>query len=398
MKPLIRKRYFYICNVFEASVKLQRNITTDSPAANGKVSRLCHAVRKFGGDVWIISLGRGRSKGTWKRYPATIRRIKGVPIVYLDFWDAPVLTHLVTIISLCSVVFHLTSRRAVLIFYNCMVHYPAALIMSKLLGRRCILDLEDGYRHDENKIRRILNLFLMKIHNFFCSSGTMLASTALKEQTSSKHTYICYGVSETQKIDLNWTTVPLQVLFGGSLFADTGAALLLDALDLLKRKFPEVLKQLNFAVTGFGDFSDHMQRAAMSDMRDFLTFHGNVTDKEYREIIRRSHVGLCLKLPSSSMGATTFPSKVVELSSNGLLILSTRVSDVPIIFDETTAVLLDEATPLALALALKSITENPDRAGKTALAGQERIAAMLSEEKIGRELLRFWQDDFQKAL
>ncbi len=390
----MKRRFYYICNIFEDSVKSQRNITTDSPAETGKVSRLCRAVRKAGGDAWIISLGRGRSKITWNRYAATVKRIGNVPIVYLNYWDVPVLTHLVTFVSLCVMMYRLTCRRSVLVFYNPQIHYLGALVMSRLLGRRCILDLEDGHRADVKNIRSMTNALLLTAYNACCNGGAMLASDSLKQQTRSANTFVCYGVAQAYDIKRDWSITPLQVLFGGSLLKDTGAALFLDTMKLLMQEFPEELKRLRFVVTGFGDFADNIQRLATADMRDVLSFRGSVPSQEYCKIMQQSHVGLCLKLPSSSMGATTFPSKVVELASYGLLVVSTRVSDVPFVFNEASATLLPEATPHALAQALVHISRYPDSARKTALAGQKRIVSLLSEKKIGTELLQFWQGNF----
>jgi len=389
----VNQSYYYVCNVFEDSVKLQRSITTDSPAANGKVSRLCHAVRKAGGNVIIISLGRGRSIGTYRRFPAKVRRVGKVPIVYLDFLDVPGLTHLVTLISLCGMVLRLTDSGSVLVFYNCQIHYVLALIISRLLGRRCILDIEDGYRRDDHSIRSIPNSVLVKIFNRCCNGGAMLASSSLKEQTSATRTYVCYGVAEVLRPKRDWSVTPLQILLGGSLLKETGAALFLEALELLQTKYPAVLKRLRFVVTGFGELAGQLQKAAVGEKQGFLSFQGNVTSGEYRKILRESHIGLCLKLPFSSMGATTFPSKVVELASNGLLVVSTRVSDVPLIFDDTTAFLLDKTTPQGLVDALRNIADNPERASRIASNGQHKIASLLSEEKVGAELLRFWQGD-----
>jgi len=387
----VNQRFYYICNIFEDTVKLKRNITTDSPAANRKVSRLCHAVQKAGGDARIISLGRGRSIGTLRRYPATVRRINKVPIVYIDHWDIPVLTHLVSLISLCIMVLRFTDRNSVLVFYNRQIHYLFALIVSRLFGRSCVLDIEDGYRSDDKSIRNIPNSVLVKVFNVCCNGGAMLASSSLKGQTSATHTYVCYGVAETFRQKKDWSHAPLLVLLGGSLLKDTGAALFLEALKLLQVKSPSVLKKLQFVATGFGDLADQLQSAAVGDMKEFLSFQGNVTANEYQTIMRESHIGLCLKLPDSSMGATTFPSKVVELASNGLLVVSTKVSDVPLVFDDKTAFLLGEATPQALADTLLNIANHPEIACETALNGQHKIASLLSEEKVGSELLRFWQ-------
>lgn len=382
---------YFISNVFEESVKFRRDITTDSPAANRKVIALCRAARRVGGDAEIISLGRGRVRGSWKSYPVEATQADIVPITYLHYLDVPVITHIVTMISLLIVVVRQSSKESSFVFYNFSPHYLLALFFCRLSGRRCILDIEDGYRSDDRSLRSLPSLWLMKVHNVCCRDGVMLANSLLAGQTEGQNSYICYGVADSETIFRDWSTGPLRVHFGGSLFEDTGAAIFLDALDLLRHGSPEVFDRLQFTVTGFGPCADAIERAASGRMNSFLRFCGNVTPAEYRDILQHSHIGLCLKLPSSSMGATTFPSKVIELVSSGLLLVSTRVSDVPLLFDDTTAFLLNAATPQALAEILLDISKRTGKAHDIALNGQQEIATLLSEQKIGAELMQFWK-------
>ena len=381
---------YYISNVFEDSVKAERGITTDSPAANRKVISLCSAVKRAGGFVEVVSLGRGRSQGTWKSFPVTVAQAGTVPITYLRYLDVPLLTHFVTMISLLSVVMRKARKNSVFVFYNYYPHYLLALLFCSLTGSRCVLDIEDGCRSDDKSFRNLPGFYLLKIHNWCCRAGTMLAASELRKQATGDRFYLCHGIADTTGTPRDWSLHPLQVHLGGALFEETGALLFLETLKRMSLR-PKFLKRFKFVVTGFGPCADAISEAAMSWMQGSLYYHGNVTSSEYRSIMMCSHVGLCLKMPASSMGATTFPSKVVELSSNGLLLVSTRVSDVPVLFDETTAFLLDAATPEALEDVLSKIADHPYAAGSIAMAGSSMVASQLSVEKIGRELLQFWQ-------
>jgi len=150
---------------------------------------------------------------------------------------------------------------------------------------------------------------------------------------------------------------------------------------------------LTFVVTGYGDMAGRIERMSREEMKGLLVFHGKVGYPEYRNILLRSHIGLCLKLPDNSMGATTFPSKVVEMAAYGLLVVSTPVSDVPRVFCEDSAVLLGETTPDALAGIFRRIAADPAEFGERAIRGQNRIRSMYSPEKVGPELLSFWCGD-----
>jgi hypothetical protein len=76
-------------------------------------------------------------------------------------------------------------------------------------------------------------------------------------------------------------------------------------------------------------------------------------------MLAEADVGLSLKMPGSNLVATTFPSKVVELASHGLLVLTTDVSDVGVLFNDDTAVVLRDATPGELASKIAGIARCP---------------------------------------
>lgn len=382
-------RNFYISNVFEDSVKRERSITTDSPAASGKVIRICRAIKSAGGHACVLSLGRGRQKGTFRWYGARIRRSGNTAVIYAAYWDAPVLTHLVSALALCLLAARFSRRGSAAVFYNCLPFYLPALVLLKLLGRRCLLDLEDGFRSDVRGLKNRLDILLHKVHNTLCGDGVMLASSLLRSQTTIPAQYVCHGVVPCFAEEHDWSAAKVQVLYGGALYADTGAELFLEAIRILGARYPEAVRELSFVVTGSGDCSEKLRQAAQ-ESNGLVTFLGNVDKEQYKEVLRNSHAGLCLKVPSSSMGCTTFPSKVIELAAYGLLVVSTRVSDVPLVFDQEMAVLLPEASPAVLAEQLASIAGQRERYGAVAWAGKRQIVDRYSPQRVGRELAEFW--------
>lgn len=385
----MNKRFFYISNAFEEKELCERAISGDSPAASGKVIRICRAVRLAGAKTYVVSLGRGRQKGTWKLFPSVIRRSGNAPIIYCAFFDAPVLTHLVSMISLCLIMLRLAKRDSTIIYYNYLLHYIPTLFVNYVLGRNSIFDIEDGFIENDHSVKGKVNKLLVKLFNKLCCGGAMLASSALKHQTSLAHNYVCYGVAPFVPTAKEWTDDRLQILFGGSLLKDTGAALLLETLELIHSNYPELASKFKFIITGFGDYSAALDKMAVK-YPNLIEFHGNVDADEYKALLRKAHIGLCLKLPDLSMGATTFPSKVIELTAYGLLLISTNVSDVPKVFSKKTALLLDNVSPQGLVEALTRINENRAFFYDLSLSCKNMIDKQYSSERVGTELLRFW--------
>ena len=321
---------------------------------------LSRSVSLSGGSPAVASMGRGRQQGTWRFYRAKAVKLESIPFVYASFFDAPILTHLISLCSICFVVLRVAPKKSIVVFYNPLPFYLLTILFCRLLGRRCILDFEDGLRSDVSVWRRLTHKLLLRTFETL-SEGTILVSTQLRRQIRKEPYLVCYGVSRQQDPVRDWSKLPIQILFSGSLYKDTGADLFLEALRLLKRNCSTALSSLRFVSAGFGPAASEIERAANSDLKDHLVFLGKISNGEYRELLKNSHVGLCLKLPDYSMGSTTFPSKVVEIASSGLLLISTRVSDIPLLFGEQDAVILNSADPDELSQKAYSDCISPGR-------------------------------------
>jgi glycosyltransferase involved in cell wall biosynthesis len=133
-----------------------------------------------------------------------------------------------------------------------------------------------------------------------------------------------------------------------------------------------------------------LQALAAQEGLPKVKFLGNVSRGDYVKAIQQAHVGMALKLPSSDLADTTFPSKVIELASAGLLVLSTRVSDVPALFREDGAIYLNSEDPQELAERLLWLVEHRDAVARTAARGQAYIAETCSPQKVGELLKAFF--------
>ncbi|MGA3023417.1 MAG: glycosyltransferase [Bryobacteraceae bacterium] len=218
----------------------------------------------------------------------------------------------------------------------------------------------------------------------------MIANTKLAEQVRTRPTYCFYGVSESVECIRQWKP-PLRVLLSGHLSVETGVKNLGAALSLLKREAPLALESFCFTIVGSGELAGELREIAETSYDGRIEFRGRISDSEYQELLRISHIGLCLKMPGHPMGQTTFPSKVIEFATWGLLVVSHKVSDVACLFPGDGAYLLDEATPEALAGALKNIAQRPDDAANRASRGQMTVQNRLQPCKVATELRALWQ-------
>ncbi len=378
----------YLSNAVDELIKSERSITTDSPAATNKVFALAGAMSGVGLRSIVLSLGRGRQNYTAINHSATVRRVDESAILYADFWHFPLLTHLVSFISVALLLIKLIRRHPSLcvLAYNRSYHYLLALSLARLWGINIYLDLEDGYIVENKGILRcVKNNLTRLVFNKLCSSGAVIATSGLAKQLSHSAPLVCFGVADYLGQPLqNWQAPKLQILFSGSLIEEAGSGLLLDTLKILRQRYYCLQEVLHFVVTGKGPWASTFQAYAL-EFPEWLTFGEGLPKAKYLDQLSNCHVGLSLRLASFEMSDTTFPSKVIEYANHGLLVLTTRASDVPILLDEG-ACYLDEESPYALAELLTSLPVHRIELSKTAKLGQRRVQAMCNPKVVGKAL------------
>lgn len=388
-----KPRLIYLCNAIDEQLRSERKITTDSPAATEKVFQVSSALRYAGVGVVILSLGRGRQQKTGKWFSTKLVRINGIPTVYAPFFDAPIVTHLISLIGLLPLVWSLRSRHGtpVILAYNRLPHYLFAMEFAKILRFKRFLDLEDGdVTGDVGLLQRWIARILSSKFNHLCISGGMLASSLLSNQYTGTRTVCCYGVAPTQKYQRDWNAKPLVVLLGGTLQRATGAQLFIDTINELRIQHNHKLSEIEFIVTGTGEMAADLLKLAAEKGFPRVNYLGRVSRKDYVAIIQQAHIGLALKLPADKLADTTFPSKVIELASAGLLIISTSISDVPKIFETDGALYLRTGHFQELVAHLIWALDNRSDAACIAGKGQARVQDTCSREKVGNLLKAFF--------
>jgi len=386
-------RVLYLCSAVDEETKTARHILFNNAAATNKVFGLAKALQNQNVDIHVVSLGRGRQTGSKERFPIEMKTIFGFPIHYAAFWHVPVLTHIIGAFSLAKIVQQLSrgyQGRVIVIAYNQLWHYLPSLFCSKLYGNDNYLDLEDGNTPPESRLKGVSVKIRHAFFSYLCDSGAILAAKSLKDQVKTKNTFVCYGCMELQPHKQNiLTRQPVQIMFGGSLFLETGAQLLMDTITLLESQQPELKHNLQFTVTGYGAMSDELSKFSETVGKGWINFLGDVDRETYLKVLNTAHLGLCLKLSTSEMGKTTFPSKILEYASHGLAIISTRVSDVPDLLDQESAILLDEETPQHLASIFLKIGDGGFDLPSLGKKSQEKINSVCSTEVVGKNLKQF---------
>jgi glycosyltransferase involved in cell wall biosynthesis len=341
----------YICNAIDETLRKERQINTDSPAASNKVFSLSRAMYVSGIRCIVLSLGRGRQNGNGKCYSPIVSRSGRTVVIYCGFLNLPFLTHCFTAINLLSIFLWIFRKKKniILLTYNRTFHYLPTLIAARIIKIRSFLDLEDGYENTGHNFYCYLkNLYVRYIFDFLCSDGNMVANTFLARQLSSPISLVCYGVAENINSPIqDWQSQKLKIIFSGTLLKEVGSSLLIDTIKILNDKRPELAEYIHFVITGKGPYAEDF-RSLSEQLPQWMSFFHSIDRNEYLKVLRNCHIGLSLRLKSYEMASTTFPSKTVEYAENGLLVLTTRTSDISLLFGDT-ALYLNEEIPHSLA-------------------------------------------------
>lgn len=386
MKP----RVLIICNALDDATRQQRGITTDSPAASRKIFMLCQALRLAGVSPCIVSLGRGRAGGSKAYFPSVLRRMEGIPIFYAPFSRIPFFSELISLLAPLGIIFRLRRQNPrTVIFYNRMTAYLPALLASSALGYRNVLDLEDGeVAASDQKRAGFLARMVPKLFDRFCKGGALLACNALAAYTTARPVLSYYGTAIGEPMSKKWQSECVTVLMGGTLCVDTGAELLIDAIRQLRRNTPHWAEQLCVEVTGRGTSLESLSVLAAEPGSPQVIVHGRTTDLQYREVLGRSDVGLALKLNNGPLANTTFPSKVIEFAAEGLLVLTTDISDVRHVLG-TGALYLTRDEPQALIDLLENVVKDRAVASACARRGLQNAQALCAPLASGQRVANF---------
>jgi glycosyltransferase involved in cell wall biosynthesis len=348
-------------------------------------------MREAGVRVLVVSLGRGRQDGSGTYYRCKVRRVNGVPVIYLPFFHFPILSEVLTLFSSVPILWRLHRKKTkqTILFYNRMLAYFPLLIFAKVLQIDTALDLEDGdIDLNHRSLSGIKSRILSCLFDSLCSRGALLACQALEIATKLRPTQCCYGVSDILPATVSWDLLPINVLLGGTVSFDTGASLLIEAISLLRQESPSWAKNISFTITGKGDCLEQFKTLAKASVNPEIIVHGRTTDEEYRQILTNTHVGLALKPNSGALADTTFPSKVIEFASYGILVVTTDISDVRKVLVDG-AIYLDVDNPNLLIEKLRWIVDHRDAAKARSLKGRQAVSVVCAPKSVGLMLRDF---------
>lgn len=393
--PIPPPRIFYVGMVCTSRYLERSGRQGTVGAASGKMHSIVSALRLVERRAFLISLpfvvgGSGRVPGL---------RVKdgSVPAIFLPAYRPPTQRKLFGALALAWFALRRVRSQDTVLVYNHAVEYLLALLILRSRGVKIVQDIEDLPIRSETGMRGLFNRLSFSMTRKLTAAETVTVSNQMGGDLGLDKFLAVHGVASVVADDQSkkkWAKLSsggsLRVHFGGSMASSTGLRIFYDAVRYISEDASQLGRELNFVVTGFGELDQIKALAAQ--------LHGGTVQIEVLDDLSRSdyvrtlqscHASLSLKDPASDIASTTFPSKVIEITSFGLSLVASQVSDVSVLFDDDSAWLLPEYDHQTLADILIEMTKDPQAVRRRAEAGKAVAMDRFSPFIVGQELAEF---------
>ncbi|MGQ0688366.1 MAG: hypothetical protein ACT4NK_06365 [Limnobacter sp.] len=397
-----KKRIYYVGMVATQGYIHSINESSFVGAASGKMTSIVSALRLAGRNAVLISLPFVKSGAFFQG--AVLCRTDGFPALFLPVSTSSLIRKIVGIFSFALFSLRCIKSQDTVVFYNHAIEYILALFILRIRGVAVFQDIEDLPVESEKGLRRILNRFGYWLMFKLSSCRKITVSRQMGENLNLDEYLAVQGIAlrscEAEEI-WKWTELEaggtLRIHYGGSLVANTGLNLFCEAVHRLESVSQMLERRVEFVITGVGDF-DILHKMAIKLKSNYIgiNVYEEVSRPLYRKLLVGCHVSLSLKNPLSDLSDTTFPSKVLEITSYGLALVSTRVSDVDSIFTESSVWFLSNYKSEDLVGIILAMAKSPSEVRRRANIGQRITLTHFDPLRVGQSLAGFLEKGMNK--
>lgn len=393
--PILPPRIFYVGMVCTSRYLERGERQGTVGAASGKMLSIVSALRLVKRRAFLVSLpfvvgGTSHSSGL-------IVRDNKAPAVFLPVPRSRSQRKLFGSLILAWFALRRVRRQDTVLFYNHAVEYLMTLVILRIRGIRAFHDIEDLPIRSEPRLRGLINRLSYDVTRALTAAETVTVSNEMGRNLNLGKFLAVHGVASVPVDDdggQKWAELDgggaLRVHFGGSMASSTGLRIFCDAVRYISENASQLGRELNFVVTGFGALDQIKALAGKLHAGPVLVeVHNDLSRNDYVQTLQSCHASLSLKDPASDIASTTFPSKVIEVTSFGLSLVTSQVSDVSGIFDDDSAWLLPEYHHQTLAAILIEMTNDPQAVRRRAEAGQAVAMDRFTPLIVGQDLAEF---------
>jgi len=389
-----RSRVFYCGMVNTNSYVKKTNDSIIVAAASNKMTAVIQAMRINNVRAFMVTMPVLGRFNKLRYVGGLFLRGEFIPQIIFPTFANPYIRKFFSIFYFGCFCLRTVKPGDVIVLYNHALEYMLGLLILSARGIKPILDIEDIPRND---VKGFFHWFDNKIFLLFMnltSSKKIVVSKKLANRLGIQESCIIHGANRLD-IQVKESKVFLKdgfvkIMYTGTLIPETGLNLFCETVQRLVNSLKSTNYRVEFFIAGFGgevEIQNLKNYCIGSNVK--ITYMKTLTYHDYLNQMMTCDVGLCLKMPNSDITDTTFPSKVIEITTQGLLLISSRASDVPELFDVSNAVLLEEPTSSCLLNAFMDLFLNPINFQKKAELGQKKALNIFDQYTVGYRVVNF---------
>lgn len=378
-----------VCNHIGEVVSRVRGIPRCYPAERMR-RELIDALHYAGCHVSILSAGAGKSVKRKIYFKKMNENFGKIPVEYAPWLNCFGLRTLSRITGMTFLLWRMLSkaRQCVVIYTNNYVITAVPTMLCRLFRRvGILLDLRDVLEYDANVrgIKRFVSKILSRISQHVID-GAIVLSPSMLDKVVTRNIFVFRGVVSKEPRRIS-EKIPkkFHIVYGGRLDEQRGARLFASMIRWLDSQQVN-LQNVVFHVTGAGPLANEIEKAFRDARHLKGHFHGLLSLREYHSILSISHIGICPQLATDPFSKGSFPSKLLEYMQEGLLVISSKVSDVDSISNDAGIITYEEDTPASLGQAILMVIKEWPRFAKRAVQSRNWLYKNCSLENVSQSL------------
>ena len=274
---------------------------------------------------------------------------------------------------------------SIIIYGSSLISYLPVVILTRIYGVQLFYDIVEWFPPEKFKGGLINPLFYddwLGRHLAILGSQGVIAITDYISEKYTDHdirsfilpSIFDYSLNQHIKLsDIEIKDKQFVVLYAGTCKIGDGFDELLDAVKIALSKGCPVRLDV-IGTDGLSGLAAKQRKICEQDeiLRCCVRFLGRVSDEEYLSQLASAHC-LVLPRPECQIVKAAFPTRLPEFLSTGRPVLTTNVPDVPQYLDAGIhAEIVSGDTTNALASGILRLWQDPERALRIGLAGQNR--------------------------
>lgn len=274
------------------------------------------------------------------------------------------------------------------------LHSMIPLILGRLLGYKIIHDVVEDFSYQSSLDMSKNQKFTAKLSGFFekniskyCSGIIVISENLFQKfiQRGLPIIKLYNSVPYQAKPVINENPQKYKLFYSGRYGPKDGV---LDLIDGFEKAFSRN-ENIELHLVGGGSGNYFMQCLKRIERNPNINYHGFVSENLMFTLLSKSNI-CCVTRPNSTFANNGFPFKLAEYMSFGIPVLTTKVSDIPLLLkDNVNAFFALPENSDSIAKTICFIIDNYSQSMKVGEAGQIYCQKEFSTVKIGQILKEF---------